>query len=112
VIKSIAKYDGLWGSGVYEPIFLIENIISNKYNIKLLGAKQNKIEFIYHNIKFTMFSKGGSLSELYRDIINSGDNIKFKVIGSFRVENKVAQVNIEDLLFEKSDVVVGFGMFL
>lgn len=109
IIKNIAKYDYLWGSGVDEPIFLIDNIITNKYNINLLGAKQNKIEFMYHNIKFTMFSKGRSLSKLFTEIINTGENIKLSIIGSFRVENKVAQVMISDMMFEKSDVQTGFG---
>lgn len=109
IIKNIAKYDFLWGSGVDDPIFLIENITVNKYNINLLGAKQNNIEFMYHNIKFKMFSKGGSLTELYRDIINTGDNIKFSIIGKFTVDYKVPQVMIEDLMFEKSDCISGFG---
>lgn len=109
IIKNIAKYDYLWGSGIEEPIFLIENITCNKYNVNLLGAKQNKIEFNYHNIKFTMFSKGGSLSELYSELINTGDNIKLSIIGSFRLDNKTAQVSISDMTFEKSDIQIGFG---
>ena len=74
-----------------------------------MGAKQNRIEFMYHNIKFTMFSKGGSLSKLFTDIINTGDNIKLSVIGKFTVDNKVPQIMIEDLMFEKRDVISGFG---
>lgn len=108
-IKRIAKYDYLWSAGVDEPIFLIENITSNKYNINLIGSKQNRIEFVYHNIKFTMFSKGHSLSELYRDIINTGDNIKFTIVGRFNMDGKEPQVMIEDMIFEKSDVQIGFG---
>lgn len=109
VIKNIGKYEYLWGSGIDDPIFLIENITCNKYNINLLGAKQNRIEFMYRNIKFILFSKGNSLSKLFTEIINTGDNIKFSIIGSFKVENKIPQVMIEDLMFEKSNIVQGFG---
>lgn len=108
-IKRIAKYEHLWGANVDEPIFLIENIICNKYNISLKGSKQNIIEFMYRNIKFIMFSKSGSLSELYKNIINTGDNIKFTIIGKFTMDNKLAQVLIEDVIFEKSNIVLGFG---
>jgi len=109
VIKRIANYDYLWSAGVDEPLFLIENITCNKYSVNLIGAKQNRIEFIYHNVKFTMFSKGSSLSKLYGDIINTGDNIKFNMIGRFTLDGKEPQVMIEDLTFEKSDILIGFG---
>lgn len=109
VIKRISKYDYLWGSNVEQPLFLIENILVSKYNINLIGSKLNRIEFMYRNIKFTMFSKTGSLSEVYKNIMSVGDVIHFNIVGRFSLDDKVAQVIIEDIMFEKSDTVLGFG---
>ncbi len=113
IIKNIAKYDYIWGNNVEPPLFFIKNIICNKYNINLLGAKQNKIEFTYHNIKFTKQTKGSSLVKLFKEIISVGDNMKFDVIGRFSLDmrnNKCPQVIIEDMMFEKSDIKQGFGV--
>lgn len=112
IIKNVAKYDYVWGNTVSEPIFLIKNIPCNKYNINLIGSKQNKIEFTYHNIKFTKQTKGSSLVKLYKEILSVGDNVKFDVIGRFSLDTrngKCPQVIIEDMIFEKSDIQQGFG---
>ena len=112
IIKNVAKYDYVWGNTVSEPIFLIKNIPCNKYNINLIGSKQNKIEFTYHNIKFTKQTKGSSLAKLYKEILSVGDNVKFDVVGRFSLDTrngKCPQVIIEDMIFEKSDIQQGFG---
>lgn len=112
IIKNIAKYDGIWGNTVSEPIFLIRNVPCNKYNINLIGSKQNKIEFMYHNIKFTKQTKSRSLAKLYKDILSVGDNIKFDVVGRFGIDSKngkCPQVIIEDMIFEKSNIEQRFG---
>lgn len=111
IIKNVAKYDFVWGNTVSEPIFLIKNIPCNKYNLYLLGSKQNKIEFTYHNIKFVKQTKGSSLSSLYKEIISIGDNFEFDIVGRFSIDyksGKAAQVLIEDWIFYKSDKVQGF----
>ena len=111
IIKNVAKYDFVWGNTVSEPIFLIKNIPCNKYNLYLLGSKQNKIEFTYHNIKFIKQTKGSSLASLYKEIISIGDNFEFDIIGRFSIDyksGKTAQVLIEDWMFYKSDKVQGF----
>lgn len=112
IIKNVAKYDYVWGNTVSEPIFLIKNIPCNKYNIHLIGSKQNKIEFTYHNIKFTKQTKGSSLAKLYKEILSVGDNVKFDVVGRFSLDTrngKCPQVIIEDMIFEKSNILQGFG---
>lgn len=111
IIKNVAKYDHIWGNTVSEPIFLIKNIPCNKYNINLIGSKQNKIEFTYHNIKFTKQTKGSSLAKLYKEILSVGDNVKFDIVGRFSIDTrngKCPQVIIEDMVFEKSDQPQGF----
>ena len=111
IIKNIAKYDYIWGSTISEPIFLIKNIPCNKYNIYLLGAKQNRIEFSYHNIKFVKQTRGSSLASIYKKIISIGENIEFDVIGRFSIDyrnGKTAQVLIDDWMFYKSDKKQGF----
>ncbi len=111
IIKNVAKWDAIWGNTVSEPIFLIKNIPCNKYNLYLLGSKQNKIEFTYHNIKFVKQTKGSSLASLYKEIISIGDNFEFDIVGRFSIDyksGKVAQVLIEDWMFYKSDKVQGF----
>lgn len=112
IIKNIAKYDEVWGNTVSEPIFLIRNVPCNKYNINLIGSKQNKIEFMYHNIKFTKQTKSRSLAKLYKDILSVGDNIKFDVVGRFGIDSKngkCPQIIIEDMIFEKSNIEQRFG---
>ena len=112
IIKNVAKYDHIWGSTVTEPIFLIKNIPCNKYNINLIGSKQNKIEFTYHNIKFTKQTKGSSLAKLYKEILSVGDNVKFDIVGRFSIDTrngKCPQVIIDDMVFEKSDQPQGFA---
>ncbi len=111
IIKNVAKYDYVWGNTVSEPIFLIKNIPCNKYNLYLLGSKQNKIEFTYHNIKFVKQTKGISLASLYKKIISIGDNFEFDIVGRFSIDyksGKAAQVLVEDWMFYKSDKVQGF----
>lgn len=111
IIKNVAKWDGIWGNSVSEPIFLIKNVPCNKYNLYLLGAKQNKIEFTYHNIKFIKQTKGSSLASLYKEIISIGENFEFDIVGRFSIDyksGKTAQVIIEDWMFYKSDKVQGF----
>lgn len=111
IIKNVAKYDFVWGNTVSEPIFLIKNIPCNKYNLYLLGSKQNKIEFTYHNIKFVKQTKGSSLASLYKEIISIGDNFEFDIVGRFSIDyksGKTAQVIVEDWMFYKSDKVQGF----
>lgn len=113
IIKNVAKYDYVWGNTVEPPLFLIKNVVCNKYNVNLLGAKQNKIEFLYHNIEFTKQTKGKSLLDIYKKIIECGDFIKFDVVGRFSMDTrngKVAQVIIEDFTFEKSEMVGAFGL--
>ena len=111
IIKNVAKWDAIWGNTVSEPIFLIKNIPCNKYNLYLLGSKQNKIEFTYHNIKFVKQTRGSSLASLYKEIISIGDNFKFDIVGRFSIDyksGKAAQVLIEDWMFYKSNKVQGF----
>ena len=111
IIKNVAKYDFVWGNTVSEPIFLIKNIPCNKCNLYLLGSKQNKIEFTYHNIKFVKQTKGSSLASLYKEIISIGDNFEFDIIGRFSIDyksGKAAQVIVEDWMFYKSGKVQGF----
>ncbi|MBU5331717.1 DHH family phosphoesterase [Anaerocolumna aminovalerica] len=113
IIRNIAKYDFVWGNTVTEPLFLIKDIPCNKYNIFLIGSKQNKIEFKYHNIKFTKQTRSNSLNALYKDIVTTGENIKFNVIGRFAIDardHNCPQVIIEDMIFEKSNIVHGFGV--
>lgn len=111
IIKNVAKYDYVWGNTVSSPLFLIKNIPCNKYNLYLLGAKQNKIEFTYHNIKFVKQTRGSSLASLYKEIISIGDNFKFDIVGRFSIDyksGKAAQVLVEDWMFRKSDKIQGF----
>lgn len=111
IIKNVARWDCIWGNSVSEPIFLIKSVPCNKYNLYLLGSKQNKIEFTYHNIKFVKQTKGSSLASLYKEIVSIGENVEFDIIGRFSIDyksGKTAQVLIEDWMFYKSDKAQGF----
>ena len=74
--------------------------------------RENKIEFTYHNIKFTKQTKGSSLAALYKEILNVGENIEFDVVGRFSIDmkcNKTPQVLVDDWIYYKSDKIQGFG---
>lgn len=112
IIKNVAKYDHVWGNSVSEPIFFIKGIPCNKYSLNLIGAKQNKIEFEYHNIKFTKQTKGSSLSGVFKEILSVGENIEFDIVGRFAIDvknGKYAQVIVDDWIYRKSDKIQGFG---
>lgn len=112
IIKNVAKYDYVWGNTVEPPLFLIKNVPCNKYNVSLNGARQNRIEFFYHNIKFIKQTKGSSLVKLYKEIISVGENIEFDIVGEFSIDkktNKTPLVIIEDMTFKKSYIKQGFG---
>lgn len=107
IIKNMGQCDYIWGCGVEEPTFVINNIVCNKFNINLLGTKQNRIEFTYRNIKFVKQTRSTSLAEEFKQIIDTGDNVKFNVIGKFRVDyknDKSPMVIVEDMTFEKSEM--------
>lgn len=111
-IKSIGMYDYVWGSNIDEPLFYINNIVVNKFNIELLGAKQNRIEFMYRNIRFSKSVRSGNLIDAYNQICSLGDNIKFEVIGNFKVDyrnDKSPLIKVEDFTFEK--VNTAYNMF-
>ena len=108
IIKNMGSYDYVWGCGVDEPLFVLKNINCNKFNITLSGSKQNKIEFTYRNIKFVKQTRSTSLADLYKEIIETGENINFTVIGKFRIDyknDKSPLVVIEDMEFERSNKV-------
>lgn len=106
IIKRIAKYNYIWGSSVTEPFFVIKNIICNKFDLQLKGARNNIIEFIYKNIKFTYFTRGSSLSGVYKSLQDMpGNSISFDIVGRFSVDkrhNNLAEVIIEDWDFRYS----------
>ena len=110
IIKNIARYDYIWGNDVEEPIFLIQGLTVNKYSIFLLGAKQNRIQLQYRNIKLNKFVRSGSLTEEYRDITDLGDNIEFDIIGRFQMNGKEPVVIIDDWMYRKSNKIGGFGI--
>lgn len=111
LVKLIGKYHYLWGCGIAEPLFCIKDISVNRFNIYLQGKRQNRIEFSYHNIKFIFMTKGSSLSKKYKEIIESGNTIKFDIIGKFQIDmKKQAQIVIEDFVYEKSNKKNVFGV--
>lgn len=110
IVKNVAKYDYVWGCCVEEPMFVVKGIICNKYSIHLGGSRQNKIEFLYHDIKFIKMAKGTSLLNEYNDIMNLGETIEFNIVGLFRINNdNTSQVIIVDWDSKKSDKTIGFG---
>ena len=112
IIKGIAKYDYIWGNTVDAPIFYIKNLPVNKYNVNLIGSKQNRIEFLYHNIKVTKMTRSTSLMEEFKDIVNVGNNILFDVVGRFALDGKEPQIIVEDWEYKKdtNDKISCFGL--
>lgn len=47
----------LWGRGVEEPTFALENIPLFFMSASLLGEKKDTVKYIYHNIDFMFFKR-------------------------------------------------------
>jgi len=112
LVRQVGKCDYLWGSDINEPLFYISKVPVNKYNLYLVGKKQNRIEFEYHGIKFVKMTKGSSLAKEYKDIIELSDNLTFTVVGRFGIDyrnGKIPQVLIEDYTYEESKETIGFN---
>lgn len=102
IINRIHKYNHIWNNGIDEPLFYVSNICCNFNNIEIKGKKNNILSFPYRNMMFTYMSKS-SLLELYNDIKNCGDNIRFDMICRFSYDdyNKKSQCIIEDIMFSE-----------
>ena len=111
IIKNIAQFDYVWGGSIDEPLFYIKDIPCSKYSILLSGSRNNKIEFMYHNIKIIKQTRGNSLSAEYKKIQEIGENISFNIVGRFSIDykrNKSAQIIVDDWTYEKTDIEQGF----
>jgi len=109
-IKNISKYNYLFGNGVEEPLFVIDNIPLNMYTTTLQGEKQNRFDFTYKNIKFDMYSKS-SLFDIVNDMYNIGDNLLVSVVGSFKMgEGNRPTVVIKDINYKINNNASVFGL--
>lgn len=107
LIRQIYKLRDIWGTNVPEPLFAIEKINVSKTDISLLGENKTTIKFTFHNIDIIKFS---SSETEYKDIINTGDNITFTIIGRLSVNDyngkTTPQVIVENWSYEKSTQAV------
>lgn len=110
IVQIIAKYSDIWGNGIDEPLFAIENVIidSDPNVIQLMGKSKTTIKFIVNGIEFIKFKTN---EELYNEIMKNKRN-KFTIIGKFSVNeyqgNITPQIMIEDMDFEESNEVKKF----
>lgn len=51
----IQTYKNLWGKGIEEPIFVIENIPFYPMNLDVLGKKSDTVKYTYSKIEFMFF---------------------------------------------------------
>lgn len=110
IVELIAKYSDLWGNGVDEPLFAIENIIlnSNPVEVLLMGTTKSTIKFIVNDVEFIKYKTN---EDYYNEIMKNPKN-KFTIIGRFGLNEYqgyiTPQVIIEDIEFEKTNEVKKF----
>lgn len=108
LVLSVGNLHEVWGNGLEEPLFAIENIKIPTSEIKLMGANRNTIKFKYKDVDFMKFKTS---EELYDQMVKE-DYLNITAIGKFKLNSfngKVSgQVLMEDFKFEKCEQVNSF----
>lgn len=91
----------LWGRGVEEPLFAMENIPLFLFSASILGEKKDTVKYTYNNIDFMFFKRDPedemkNLVEDYDSEINYSINIVGKLgMSTFRGRAR-SQVIVDD----------------
>ena len=108
LVFSVAQLSEVWGNGIEEPMFALEDIKLATKDIQLIGANKNTLKFKFKDVDFIKFKVDETtMNELY-----SLDYIKLTIIGKFKMNSfgsKVSpQIQVEDFMFEECEKVNSF----
>lgn len=112
IVLSIGNHKSVWGKGVEEPLFAVEDIIIPYSRISLNGTKSKNIKFSFNDVEFIKFN---STEDEYLEMVKEGKGIKLTVIGKFDINNyngvNIPQVKIQDYSFEIVDIETSTNPF-
>lgn len=108
LVFSVAQLSDVWGNGIEEPLFALEDVKLATKDIQLIGANKNTMKFKFKDIDFIKFKVDDeSMKQLY-----SNEYVKLTVVGKFKINSfgsKVSpQIQVEDFMFEKCEKVNSF----
>ena len=111
--KHFGKYHNVYGNGVDEPLFVVKDIVCNKYNIKI-SSSQKAISFKWHNIEFVKYSRSPmiDLTDKLYNCFNSGNgNVEIEVVGKFKLGSykNSAMMIIDDINIKPTNKCRLFG---
>lgn len=66
-IFDMSKYDKLWGKGLEQPLYAVEQLEVNLGDAEVIGKEQNIIKFNLNGIEFIKFNDNESLLDLRLD---------------------------------------------
>ncbi|MGL4572736.1 MAG: DHHA1 domain-containing protein, partial [Clostridium sp.] len=84
LVNYIGEYEYLWGNGLEQPLFYVENIIVQPNNIKILGSEKNTLKFTSNGLDYIVFKQDPKeLEELFKS--NETNPIEFNVTCRFTI---------------------------
>lgn len=105
IVLSIGNHKAVWGRGIEEPLFAIENIVVPYSRISLNGTKSKNIKFSFNDIEFIKFN---SSEDEYLEMVKDGKGVKLTIIGNFDINSyngaNIPQIKIKDYFFEIVDI--------
>lgn len=100
IISAIGPFEHVWGQGVPEPIFYIEDLEVDVSSIKIMGENKNVIRIDYNGITYIFFKCSNFIDEI--SMLNGKININ--IIGKAQINefrgNFTPQIIIKDLEYE------------
>jgi len=57
ILKDITDLSGVWGKDISEPLLVIEDIYTDEIELKVVGKKEDTINFTYNKITFVAFKQ-------------------------------------------------------
>jgi single-stranded-DNA-specific exonuclease len=96
-INEINDLSDIWSNRVEEPVIAFTNVKINTDEIEILGKDKTTLKFVYKGIEFIKFK---SSEEVHTEIVSSGENVTFDVIGKCGANiyqgNVAPQIIMED----------------
>lgn len=76
-IIDVAAHKHLWGSKNPEPLFHVKNIVLDRNDINIMGAKKNTIKFKLNGVEYIKFFA----EDFIKEMMTCGDTISIEVVG-------------------------------
>ena len=107
LINTVHSYEHLWGNGVPQPLFYIENILVHSSQISILGEDERTIKFSCEGVEYIKFKVSKEEKEELDRRYQSPMNFRFVLTGRFSVNtfrgNSKPQVLIDKWEYSESD---------